>query len=122
MPPRKKRRHNNEIRDALDSDEETEEAGYLNTRASYLDSRGRTFVMSVSPQKKSTKARWEARRAWDLPDDTELGLDTNNHLHDQTIEGDVYNEPKVDKTPMRKPKRTLRTVCLNLILLCITVR
>lgn len=71
--------------------------------------------MNVSPKKKTAKQSWSTRRAWDPPEDLELGLDADTQMYDQTVEADVYDapqfEPDVDKRPVRKQRRTLRTVC-----------
>lgn len=114
MPRSNKRRRRNEIRDSINSDEDSgSDVGYMNTRESYSDDRGRLFSINVSPQKKSTKPSWATRRAWDPPEDLELGLDADPHVYDQAVEADVYEAPQSDsihKAPVRKQRRTLRTV------------
>lgn len=115
-----KRRRKNETRDNLYSDDEGDDEGFMNTRESRFDNRGRLFSIAVSPQKKSVKQPWATRRVWDPPDDIELGLDTDTNLYDQTVEAEVYDAPPVDAPPVevlnnsgRKPKHTLRAVGLK---------
>lgn len=112
MHPRKKRKHQNEIRDTIDSEDENSDNEFMNTRESRYDDRGRLLSMSVSPQKK-TKETWATRRAWEPPVDLEVGLDAEPHFSDQALDGGAYNgsglEPRKSVT-VRKQKRTLRSV------------
>ncbi|KAE9401895.1 hypothetical protein BT96DRAFT_991729 [Gymnopus androsaceus JB14] len=88
----------------------------MNTRESSSDNQGRIFSVSVSPQKKSTKRPWVARRIWDPPIDLELGLDTDSSLYEQAFEAEVYDAPQphhvVGQSPKKK-QRTLRTLRLH---------
>lgn len=113
--PSRKRRRKKEIRDSIDSDCEEEDVGYMNTRETHLGARGRLLTMSVSPQKKSSKQPWMTRRAWEPPDDKEIGLDSDSHQYEDALDADVYNVPEVDQQFIQKPKRSLRSVRIFIV-------
>lgn len=119
MPQSRKRRRKNEIRDSIESEEDSSDGGYMNTRETHSDTRGRLFSINVSPQKKTTHRTWAARRAWDPPEDLEYGLDHEPDVYHQALDATVYEAPPVvgvSKGAAHKQRRTLRAVSqFNLI-------
>lgn len=116
-PSKRQRKKLTQIRDQVESDEDADDGGYMNTRESNLDSRGRIFSVNVSPQKKSTKQPWAARRIWNPPVDLELGLDMDSLFYERVVDAEVYDVPQpqdevVAQPTKKKQRRTLRTVCL----------
>lgn len=111
--PAKRRCPTRHIRDTLDgSNVDSEDEGYMNTRESHSDFRGRFSSATMSPQKKSSKS-WATRCIWDPLKDLGLGLDTDTNLYDWAFEADVYGAPELEPVkdaPKRKQRRTLRTV------------